>query len=97
MPDDIDLNDLDEDIRAELRTLVRMKAQLVGGHLVMAGRLIDEELAASERFSAELIRRAYPKGAPPLSRGLSLQVVCHQAGQAGRNDVTQVLLPPPRR
>ena len=43
LPDDIDLNDLDEDIRAELRTLVRMKAQLVGGHLVMAGRLIDED------------------------------------------------------
>ncbi|MBR7831294.1 hypothetical protein KDK95_33630 [Actinospica sp. MGRD01-02] len=35
--------DLDDDIRAELRTLVRMKAQLVGGHLVMAGRLIDED------------------------------------------------------
>jgi hypothetical protein len=43
LPDDIDLADLDDDIRAELRTLVRMKAQLVGGHLVMAGRLIDED------------------------------------------------------
>jgi tetratricopeptide (TPR) repeat protein len=43
LPDDIDTSDLDADIRAELRTLVRMKAQLVGGHLVMAGRLIDEE------------------------------------------------------
>ena len=43
LPDDIDLSDLDDDIRAELRTLVRMKAQLVGGHLVMAGRLIDED------------------------------------------------------
>jgi tetratricopeptide (TPR) repeat protein len=43
LPDDIDLNDLDEDIRAELRTLVRMKAQLVGGHLVMAGRLVDDD------------------------------------------------------
>ena len=42
LPDDVDLADLDDDIRAELRTLVRMKAQLVGGHLVMAGRLIDE-------------------------------------------------------
>ncbi|HLK43601.1 MAG TPA: tetratricopeptide repeat protein, partial [Thermoleophilia bacterium] len=43
LPDDIDTSDLDADIRAELRTLVRMKAQLVGGHLVMAGRLIDED------------------------------------------------------
>jgi tetratricopeptide (TPR) repeat protein len=43
VPDDIDTSDLDADIRAELRTLVRMKAQLVGGHLVMAGRLIDED------------------------------------------------------
>ncbi|MGH6654597.1 MAG: tetratricopeptide repeat protein, partial [Actinocrinis sp.] len=43
LPDDIDTTDLDADIRAELRTLVRMKAQLVGGHLVMAGRLVDED------------------------------------------------------
>jgi tetratricopeptide (TPR) repeat protein len=43
LPDDIDTSDLDADIRAELRTLVRMKAQLVGGHLVMAGRLVDED------------------------------------------------------
>ena len=43
LPNDIDISDLDADIRAELRTLVHMKAQLVGGHLVMAGRLIDED------------------------------------------------------
>jgi len=43
LPDDIDTSALDADIRAELRTLVRMKAQLVGGHLVMAGRLVDED------------------------------------------------------
>src|SRR6185437_11585132 len=43
LPDDIDTSDLDADIRAELRTLVRMKAELVGGHLVMAGRLVDED------------------------------------------------------
>jgi tetratricopeptide (TPR) repeat protein len=43
VPDDVNIDDLDSSIRAELRTLVRMKAQLVGGHLVMAGRFVDED------------------------------------------------------
>jgi hypothetical protein len=58
-----------------------------------AGKLIDRELAASERFSAQLIERAYPDGAPAPFGELTFRTVLHQAGQAGQNDVTQVLLP----
>ncbi|HVX42578.1 MAG TPA: hypothetical protein VHC49_01770 [Mycobacteriales bacterium] len=58
-----------------------------------AGKLIDRELAASEQFSAQLIERAYPKGAPAPFGDLTFRTVLHQAGQAGQNDVTRVLLP----
>ncbi|MCT2587641.1 hypothetical protein JT362_31425 [Actinophytocola sp. S1-96] len=43
MPDDIEFSDLDPDARRELRSLAKSVAELVGRHLVAAGRLIDED------------------------------------------------------
>ena len=43
LPDDIDPRDLDRQTRAELKTLAKDTADLVARHLVMAGRLLDDE------------------------------------------------------
>ena len=43
MPDDVDPRDLDPEVRAELRGLVKDTADLVARHLVVAGRLLDED------------------------------------------------------
>ncbi|WP_233358740.1 tetratricopeptide repeat protein [Thermomonospora amylolytica] len=43
LPDDVTGDELDAEARAELRTLPRDLATKVARHLVMAGRLIDEE------------------------------------------------------
>ncbi len=43
LPDDIQYSDLDAEARRELRSLTKPTAELVGRHLVAAGRLIDEE------------------------------------------------------
>lgn len=44
LPDDVDPADLDREVRAELRTLPKGLADLVAAHLVMVGRLIDDDL-----------------------------------------------------
>ena len=43
LADDISYTDLDPDARRELRSLAKPTAELVGRHLVAAGRLIDED------------------------------------------------------
>ena len=43
LPDDVDPRELDPQARQELRSLVRETADLVARHLVMTGRLLDEE------------------------------------------------------
>jgi tetratricopeptide (TPR) repeat protein len=43
LPDDIQYSDLDPEARRELRSLAKAVAELVGRHLVAAGRLIDED------------------------------------------------------
>lgn len=43
LPDDVEARMLDPEVRTELRPLNRDTADLVARHLVMAGRLIDEE------------------------------------------------------
>jgi tetratricopeptide (TPR) repeat protein len=47
LPDDADPRMLDSEVRAELRPLARETADLVARHLVVAGRLIDEEPEAA--------------------------------------------------
>ena len=43
LPDDVDPRDLDADARRELRTLSKETADLVARHLVVTGRLLDDE------------------------------------------------------
>lgn len=43
LPEDVDGRELDPDVRKELLTLAKDTADLVARHLVMAGRLMDEE------------------------------------------------------
>src|SRR5690606_7849252 len=43
IPDDVTANQLDRTSRAELKTLSKDNADWVAKHLVMAGRLIDED------------------------------------------------------
>ncbi len=43
LPDDVDPRDLDADARRELRSLTKETAELVAQHLVMTGRLLDDD------------------------------------------------------
>lgn len=43
LPADLDASELDAGVRSDLRTLSKGLAELVAKHLIMAGRLIDEE------------------------------------------------------
>ncbi len=43
VPDDVDARMLDPDVRRELRSLTRETADLVSRHLVMTGRLLDDD------------------------------------------------------
>ncbi|MBU3977161.1 MAG: tetratricopeptide repeat protein, partial [Actinobacteria bacterium] len=51
LPKDLDLRDLPRGVRAELRSLSPEKAEIVGGHLLMAGRLIDAEPADAHQHA----------------------------------------------
>lgn len=43
LPPDVDSSELDHEVRKELSTLPKRLADLVGSHLVMAGRVLDED------------------------------------------------------
>jgi hypothetical protein len=43
IPDDVEFGMLDRDVRGRLRTLSKENAGIVGRHLVMTGRLLDED------------------------------------------------------
>ncbi len=43
LPDDVDPRELDAEVRAELRSLSKDTAERVSKHLVMAGRLLDDD------------------------------------------------------
>jgi tetratricopeptide (TPR) repeat protein len=47
LPDDVEPQMLDKETRTELRSLAKDTADLVARHLVMAGRLVDEDPAAA--------------------------------------------------
>lgn len=58
LPEDVTFSDLDRAVRAELRSLSKANAEIVGRHLVMAGRLLldDSETAYAHAMAAQ--RRA---------------------------------------
>jgi tetratricopeptide (TPR) repeat protein len=62
LPKDLDLGQLPRGVRAELRSLSPEKAEYVGGHLLMAGRLVDTEpeLANQHAQAAKLSASRLP-------------------------------------
>ncbi|MDM8085954.1 hypothetical protein QUV83_14355 [Cellulomonas cellasea] len=58
LPEDIQFSDLDRSVRARLRTLSKENAESVGLHLVMAGRLLDEQPELSYEHAQAAVRRA---------------------------------------
>lgn len=58
IPDDVAANQLDKVARAELKTLSKDNADTVARHLVMAGRLIDEDAELAHRHALSAARRA---------------------------------------
>lgn len=58
IPEDVAANQLDRAARAELRTLSKDNADWVARHLVMAGRLIDDDPALAHRHALAAARRA---------------------------------------
>jgi hypothetical protein len=58
LPEDVQANELDKVARAELRTLSKDNADGVAKHLVMAGRLIDEDPVLAHRHALAAARRA---------------------------------------
>ena len=58
MPESVKPNDLDKAARSELRTLSKENADAVARHLVMAGRLVEEDPEEAHRHALAAGRRA---------------------------------------
>lgn len=56
--EDVDWRDLDKEVKTRLRTLSKENAEGVGGHLIMAGRLIDTEPELAYEHAKAAVRRA---------------------------------------
>lgn len=71
LPDDVDPRQLDSEIRAELRPLARDTADLVARHLVVAGRLLEDEPEAALAHARAARALAGRVGAVREAAGLS--------------------------
>jgi tetratricopeptide (TPR) repeat protein len=60
VPDDVAITELSREARAELRTVSKTAADYIGRHLVMAGRLIDDDPDLAYAH-AQAARRALPR------------------------------------
>lgn len=58
IPEGVEPADLDRAARARLRTLSKANAERVAQHLVMAGRLLDEDAEAAYQHAQAAVRRA---------------------------------------
>ncbi|MDM7830922.1 hypothetical protein [Cellulomonas edaphi] len=58
IPDDVTFSDLDRAARAPLRTLTKDNAERVGRHLVMVGRLLDDEPELAYEHAQAAVQRA---------------------------------------
>lgn len=58
IPEDVTANQLDRAARTELKTLSKDNADWVARHLVMAGRLIESDVALAHRHALAAARRA---------------------------------------
>lgn len=58
LPDDVSIGELDRQVRAQLRSLSKANAEVVGRHLVMAGRLLADDPDAAYAHAMAAQRRA---------------------------------------
>ena len=66
LPDDVTGAELDRAVRAELSSLASLNAEAVSRHLVMAGRLLDEDPEAA--YAHAVAARSGPAGWRPSAR-----------------------------
>lgn len=71
LPDDVTGEELDRAVRAELTSLARLNAEAVARHLVMAGRLLDEDPEAAYAHAVAARERAGRVGAVREAAGLA--------------------------
>jgi hypothetical protein len=57
LPDDVQIGQLDREVRARLRGLSKENAEVVGRHLVMTGRLLDSEPELAYEHAQAAVRR----------------------------------------
>jgi tetratricopeptide (TPR) repeat protein len=79
LPEEVTGRELDREVRAELRTLGTVSAQVVARHLVMAGRLIDVDPEQAWQHAAAAARRAGRIGAVREAAGLTAYAAGHFA------------------
>jgi tetratricopeptide (TPR) repeat protein len=71
LPDDVTGAELDRRVRSELASLAKLNAEAVARHLVMAGRLIDEDPEAAYRHAVAARDRAGRVAAVREAAGLT--------------------------
>ncbi len=71
LPDDVTGRELDRSVRAELSSLAKLNAETVSRHLVMAGRLIDDDPEAAYLHAMAAQGRAARVGAVREAAGLA--------------------------
>ena len=71
LPDDVTGHELDRAVRAELGSLAKLNADAVARHLVMAGRLIDDDPDAAYEHARAAQSRAARVGAVREAAGLA--------------------------
>lgn len=71
LPDEVTGAELDRTIRAELASLASMNAETVARHLVMAGRLLDDDPETAYQHAAAAAKRAGRVGAVREAAGLT--------------------------
>lgn len=71
LPDDVEPRMLDAEVRSELKSLSKETADLVARHLVMAGRLVDEEPEAALKHARAARALAGRVGAVREAAGLT--------------------------
>lgn len=71
LPDEVAAAELDHGIRAELSSLAKLNAETVARHLVMAGRLLDEDPESAYVHAAFARERAGRVGAVREAAGLA--------------------------
>ena len=75
LPDDVTGSELDRDVRADLLTLAKDNAIAVSRHLVMAGRLLDDDPEAAYAHAMAAQRRAGRIGSVREAAGLAAYAI----------------------